>query len=44
VLKRVSTHPADKIDELLPSQWTKPDSDDKAIDKAKIVKVALQPD
>jgi len=33
-------HPADKIGELLPSQWKKPASDDTGIDKAEIVKVA----
>lgn len=40
VLKRISTHPADKIDELLPSHWKKPASVDTDIDKAKILKVA----
>ena len=40
VLKRISTHPADKIDELLPSNWKKPDSDDTDLDKAEILKVA----
>ncbi len=42
VLKRVSTHPADKIDELLPSNWKKPasDTEDDGIDKTQIVKVA----
>jgi len=42
VLERVSTHPTDKIDELLPSNW-KPlisDSKTKEITIAKIVKVA----
>lgn len=40
VLKRISTHPADKIDELLPSNWKKPDSDDTNLDQAEIMKVA----
>jgi len=31
VLTRISTHPADKIDELLPGNWKKPE---KAADKA----------
>ena len=31
VLVRISTHPADKIDELLPSNWKKPE---KSVDKA----------
>ena len=42
VLARVSTHPADKIDELLPSNWKKPGSDteDGGVVKDQIVKVA----
>ena len=42
VLSRVSTHRADKIDELLPVNWKKPDSDmdDDGIDKAEITRVA----
>ena len=42
VLKRVSTHRADKIDELLPGNWKKPDSDieDDGIDKAEITRFA----
>lgn len=42
VLERVSTHPADKIDELLPSNWKKPSSgtEDDTIVKDQIVKVA----
>jgi len=42
VLERVSIHPADKIDELLPSNWKKPSSDteDDTIVKAQMVKVA----
>ncbi len=43
VLRRVSTHPAEKIDELLPSEWKKLNSDTDADldgDTAKTVKVA----
>lgn len=42
ILRRVSTHPANKIDELLPSNWKKPDSnvEDDGIDKAEITRVA----
>jgi hypothetical protein len=43
VLARVSTHPADKIDELLPSEWKKLNADaDEGVgdDTAKIIKVA----
>ncbi len=43
VLVRVSTHPADKIDELLPSEWKKLNADtdaDLSDDTAKIIKVA----
>ena len=42
VLEKVSIHPADKIDELLPSNWKPPISDSKTkeITTAKIVKVA----
>jgi len=43
VLARVSTHPADKIDELLPSEWKKLNAEtgaDVGDDTTKIVKVA----
>jgi hypothetical protein len=42
VLRRVSIHPADKIDELLPSNWKKPNlvAEDDSIIKDQIVKVA----
>jgi len=42
VLERVSTHPATKIDELLPGQWKKLRSDAEVdvCDAAKIVKIA----
>jgi transposase len=42
VLERVSTHPADKIDELLPNNWKPPSSgiEDGSIVKDQIVKVA----
>ena len=42
VLERVSTHPAENIDELLPGNWKKPDPDieDDSIDKAEITMVA----
>ncbi|MFZ2147843.1 MAG: IS66 family transposase [Sedimentisphaerales bacterium] len=43
VLARVSTHPADKIDELLPGEWKKLNADadaDLSDDTAKILKVA----
>jgi len=42
VLRKVSTHPAEKIDELLPSNWTPPESkaEDDSIIKDHIVKVA----
>jgi transposase len=43
VLARVSTHPADKIDELLPVEWKKLNAEadtDLGGDTAKIVKVA----
>jgi hypothetical protein len=43
LIARVSTHPADKIDELLPSEWkklnTKPDEDADG-DAAIAIKVA----
>ena len=42
VLERVSTHPAEAIDELLPNNWKKPNSgtEDDGIVKDQIVKVA----
>jgi len=42
VLARISTHPADRIDELLPSNWNSPIPDSKAkeIATAEILKVA----
>ena len=42
VLEKVSTHPADKIDELLPSNWKPPKSgtEDDDVVKAHVVKVA----
>jgi hypothetical protein len=42
VLEKVSTHPANKIDELLPSNWKKPDSGtkDDGVVKDQIVQVA----
>ena len=42
VLEKVSTHPADKIDELLPSNWKKPiaDTEDNDVLKAQMIKVA----
>jgi len=43
VLTRVSTHPADKIDELLPSEWKKLNADtdaDLSDDTAKTIKIA----
>jgi len=42
VLRKVSTHPADKIDELLPSNWRKPSSDaeDDCVVKEQMIKVA----
>ena len=43
VLTRVSTHPADKIDELLPSEWKKLNATadaDLSDDTAKTIKVA----
>ena len=42
VLRRVSTHPAGRIDELLPSNWKKPESnvEDDSVIKDQIVKVA----
>ena len=43
VLARVSTHPADKIDELLPNEWKKLNAETGANvgdDTTKIVKVA----
>ena len=40
VLRRISTHPSDKIDDLLPSNWTKSDSDETDIDKAEILRAA----
>ncbi len=42
VLRKVSTHPADKIDELLPCNWTPPESkaEDDTVIKEQIVKVA----
>ena len=42
VLERVSTHPAERIDELLPSNWKKSQSDteDDDIIKEQIIKVA----
>ena len=42
VLRRISIHPADKIDELLPSNWKKPSlaTEDDSIVKDQTVKVA----
>jgi transposase len=43
VLTRVSTHPADRIDELLPSEWKKLNAEadaDLSDDTAKTIKVA----
>jgi transposase len=42
VLERVSTHPADKTDDLLPSNWKKPGSgtEDDGVAKDQIAKVA----
>ena len=42
VLRRVSIHPADKIDELLPGNWKKPNSgaEDDNVVKDQIVQVA----
>lgn len=42
VLRRISTHPADKIDELLPSNWkpSKSNPEDDGVIKDQIVKVA----
>ena len=42
VLRKVSTHPADKIDELLPVNWKSPKSnaEDDTVIKDQIVKVA----
>ena len=42
VLRKVSTHPADKIDELLPCNWKPPSSDaeDDSIVKEQMIKVA----
>lgn len=42
VLRKVSTHPADKIDELLPCNWTpaKSKAEDDTVIKEQIVKVA----
>jgi transposase len=43
ILSRVSTHPADKIDELLPSEWKKLNAEsdaDVGDDTTKIIKVA----
>ena len=42
VLEKVSTHPTDKIDELLPSNWKKPiaDTEDNDVLKAQMIKVA----
>jgi len=42
VLEKVSTHPANKIDELLPSNWKKPNSgtNDDSVVKDQIVQVA----
>ena len=42
VLRKVSTHPADKIDELLPSNWKPPrqNAEDDGVAKDRIVKVA----
>jgi len=42
VLRKVSTHPASKIDELLPSNWKKPESkaEDDNIVKEEMIKVA----
>ena len=42
VLRRVSTHPADKIDELLPSNWepSKSSAEDDSVINDQIVKVA----
>ena len=42
VLRRVSIHPADKIDELLPGNWKKPNSgaEDDTVVKDQILQVA----
>jgi hypothetical protein len=42
VLKKVSTHPADKIDELLPSNWklTRLSVEDDGVVKNQMMKVA----
>ena len=42
VLERISTHPAEAIDELLPSNWKKPSSgtEDAAVVKEQMMKVA----
>ena len=41
VLEKVSTHPAERIDELLPSNWKKPEpcTEDDDVVKEHIVKV-----
>jgi len=42
VLEKVSTHPADKIDDLLPNNWKKPNPnpEDDSIAKEQAIKVA----
>ena len=42
VLRRISTHPAERIDELLPSNWKPPESraEDDSVINAHIIKVA----
>jgi hypothetical protein len=42
VLRKVSTHRAERIDELLPSNWKKPslDTEDDSIVKEQMIKVA----
>ncbi len=42
VLRKVSTHPAEKIDDLLPSNWKKPnlDTEDDSLVKEQMIKVA----
>ena len=40
VLKRISTHPASQIDELLPANWKNPTPTSTAPDKTKTTQVA----
>jgi hypothetical protein len=42
VLGRISTHPADRIDELLPCYWqpSPRDTQPETLDKAKIIQIA----